>query len=128
MGNGMTKPSILIVDDERAVRAALHRWFDACGYTVDVAEDGVEAVEKCTANTFDAVIMDLEMPRMSGAEALTAIKELQPELPVIVFTGYPGGHERTIYTGAARVLIKPLRLKDLEQEVRSLLEPSRSEG
>ena len=124
MIDGISKPCILIVDDERSVRTALHRWFEACGYLVDVAMDGVEAVEKCTAKLFDAVIMDLEMPRMSGAEALVAIKVLHPELPVIVFTGYPHSQERALYTGAARVLTKPLRLRDLEHEVREVMEIS----
>jgi two-component system response regulator MprA len=124
MSDGISKPSILIVDDERSVRNALHRWFDACGYLVDVAMDGVEAVEKCTSKVFDAVIMDLEMPRMNGGEALSAIKVLQPELPVIVFTGYPHSQERAVYTGAARVLTKPLRLRDLEHEVRAVMELS----
>ena len=121
MGTKAAKPSVLIVDDEQSVRHALQRWFDACGFDVETAADGVEAVEKCSDRSFDTVIMDLEMPRMNGTEAMAAIKVLHPDLPVIVFTGYPGNQEHALYTGAAKVLTKPLRLRDLEREVREIL-------
>ncbi|MBI5093138.1 MAG: response regulator [Candidatus Hydrogenedentes bacterium] len=115
------KPRILIVDDEENIRKALHRWFEISGFDVDTAEDGVAAVELCAGTQYDVVTMDLEMPRMNGKEAIAAIKLLQPDVPILMLTGYPQNSAEVLNCGALKILTKPFRLQELEQEVRSVL-------
>ena len=120
-GEYSVKPRILIVDDESGIRAALSRWFKIRGFEVEEAENGLEAIEKCLENDYDVVTMDLEMPGMGGLEAIVVIKESYPALPIVVLTGYVRDSEAALNNGAAKVLTKPLRLKELEEEVRELL-------
>lgn len=114
-------PRILIVDDEDSIRDALARWFTLRGFEVEKAEDGLVAVEKCVAGSFDVITMDLEMPRLSGVEAIERIRSTHPEIPIIVLTGYPNEADEVLERGAAKVLTKPLRLKDLEEEIKQIL-------
>lgn len=113
--------TILIVDDDRNVREALSRWFVIRGFQVDTAEDGVDAVEKCREQQYDVITLDLEMPRMNGIDALEHIRTLQPNTPVAVLTGYPRDADAAYARGAAKVLVKPMRLTALEEEIRGLL-------
>jgi DNA-binding response OmpR family regulator len=112
---------ILVVDDEKNIRNAIGRWFEAKGFDVDLADDGDAAIEKCTENEYDVVTMDLEMPRMSGTAAITAIKRLHPAVPIIVLTGYFNRADEVMTCGASKVLAKPIRLSELEKEVRAVL-------
>lgn len=113
---------MLVVDDEENIRTALQRWFEASGFEVDSAEDGAEAVQKCATHEYDVVTMDLEMPRMNGVEAIAAIRNLKPQLPVVVLTGFLGRAEEALRHGATKILAKPLSLRRLEEEVRGLLQ------
>ncbi len=117
----MGKPRILVVDDEENIRFALKRWFEVCGFEVDLSEDGLSAVQKCAANDYSIITMDLQMPRMNGTEAIAEIRLYHPDVPIIIFTGYCEDAEEAAYSGATRVLSKPLSLKKLEAEVRNLL-------
>lgn len=120
----MDTPSILIVDDEDTVRTALVRWFTLQGFRVEEAIDGIDAIEKFGAGTFDIVTMDLEMPRMDGLEALREIRNVDAQIPIIIVTGYPHDSDVAMLRGAYKVLQKPLRLRDLEDEVREAIAAS----
>ena len=115
------KPTMLVVDDEPTIRVALERWFTLRGFQVDVASDGEEAVAACLARPYDIVTMDLDMPRMGGLEAMALIHKQQPELPIIVLTGYMRNTGTALGRGAAKVCVKPVRLAKLEMEVREIL-------
>lgn len=117
----MSSYTILIVDDDRNVRDALSRWFEIRGFSVETAEDGIDALDKCRARRFDVITLDLEMPRMNGIDALEHIRALQPGVPVAVLTGYPRDADAAYARGAAKVLVKPMRLTALEEELRELL-------
>jgi len=112
---------MLVVDDEENIRTALQRWFEASGFTVDVAPDGAEALEKCMRAEYDVVTMDLEMPRMDGVEAIAAIRNVCPGVPILVLTGFLGRANEAIRHGATKILAKPLSLRKLEEEVRAIL-------
>ena len=116
------KPRILIVDDERSIREALRRWFRIHGFETEEAVDGIEAVEKCAANQYDVITMDLEMPRMGGIEAIEIIRETRPEAPILVLTGYSRVPSSPALKGVAKILAKPIRLTELEREVRKLVQ------
>lgn len=116
-----TKPRILVVDDEENIRYALNRWFEMSGFDVDTAEDGVVAVEKCRSTRYDVITMDLVMPRMDGSAAIGAIRELNPDVPILVLSGFPDRVSDVTTLGATKILAKPVMLSELEQEIRGLL-------
>lgn len=112
------EPAILIVDDEDSIRSAMVTWFRLRGFRVTEALDGLEAVESCQQHDYDIITLDLEMPRMDGLEALPLLREALPDTPVLVVTGYPRDSEEAIARGATAVLIKPLTMHELEEQVR----------
>ena len=117
----MGKPRLLVVDDEEYIRFALRRWFENCGFEVDLAEDGDVAVTKCRANAYDVITMDLVMPRMNGQTAIRTIRTFNATVPIVVLTAYQERAGDLGTLGATRVLAKPLALHDLETEIRKLL-------
>jgi CheY-like chemotaxis protein len=117
----MSAPTLLIVDDDAQVRDALSRWFELRGFVVDTAVDGYDAIERCREKRFDVITLDIEMPRISGLDALPPIRELLPDARIVVLTGYPRGAEEALARGAVKVLVKPMRLTALEEEIRQAL-------
>jgi DNA-binding response OmpR family regulator len=109
------------VDDEKHVREAIFTWFSEHGFSVQVAENGARAVDLCEEETFDLVIMDLEMPVMKGPAAIQAIRTTLPDLPIIVFSGFSTQTQVAVEMGANLILQKPLGLRELEREVREFL-------
>jgi two-component system, cell cycle sensor histidine kinase and response regulator CckA len=85
-----TAVSVLVVDDEVAVRRFAVRVLQREGYQVAEASDGVEALETVRARgaAFAVVVSDIVMPRVNGVELLQALSESHPELPVILMSGY----------------------------------------
>ena len=84
---------ILLVDDEDAVRNVAARMLRRAGYEVETASDGQEAVDLMRANPArcDVVLLDGNMPRMTGRDAARLIRALRPDLPLILATGYYDG-------------------------------------
>jgi CheY-like chemotaxis protein len=116
---------ILIVDDEPRVRDVFKEFCQITkGVEVEIAENGVDAVDKVKNDDYDLVTMDLIMPEMAGVEAVAKIKELKPQMPVIIITG--NATERLInqagLKGAASLLLKPVRLDDFVDEVTTALQ------
>jgi diguanylate cyclase (GGDEF)-like protein/PAS domain S-box-containing protein len=89
----MTRPSLLVVDDNEANRDVLSRRLGLRGYEVVTAADGADALARVAASTFDLVLLDIQMPQMSGLEVLTRIREThsQVQLPVIMVTAQNDG-------------------------------------
>jgi PAS domain S-box-containing protein len=81
---------ILVVDDEPLVAAYLSELFSLNGYAVDTAADGVEALERLeqAGQRYDLLLTDQTMPRMTGTELIARLRGLQPDLPIILCTGY----------------------------------------
>jgi len=110
-------PRILIVDDEAPIRSLLATAFEKAGYDVRTAPDGPEAVALCAAESFDAVLSDVVMPRMNGHEALTKIKS-DPQLKdILVLILTTSKDESDIIlsklAGASSFLSKPEGFQDL---------------
>jgi two-component system OmpR family response regulator len=112
---------ILIVDDEPAVRCAVDRWLQLRGFETDTANDGAEAVEKCRCNHYEIVTMDLEMPIMSGVEAIQVLKRDFPDLPILVLTGFVNDVERLHGVTVDGILTKPIRMHELESAIRKII-------
>ena len=117
--------SVLIVEDERALAAAVGEALMDAGLTVDHAGDGEEALARMRQKTYDVVICDLKMPRIDGMTLYRAIAAATPALArrVIFVTGDVAGTdaERFLEDSGCRWLAKPFRLADLLRAVRDTL-------
>ena len=82
--------SVLVVDDETAVRRFAVRVLQREGYEVLEAADGLEALEMLRAGqvTVDLIVSDIVMPRMNGVELMQAVAESDPQIPVVLMSGY----------------------------------------
>jgi DNA-binding NtrC family response regulator len=107
--------SILIADDDPAVRGLLRTTLSRCGQTTTEAEDGQVAIELLAASAFEVVITDLTMPRADGFEVLRRARELQPRTPVIVLTAEGSIRDcvSAMKAGAFNFLTKPFNPRDL---------------
>ena len=83
-----TKARILIVDDELVVRDSLGRWFTSEGYAAQPVGSAREALETIQHKEFDIALIDIKMPGMDGMELQARLKEADPDLAVIIMTGY----------------------------------------
>lgn len=111
---------VLLVDDEAEFVEALSIRLENRGLVVDTAANGSEALEKVRDGTFDAIVLDLAMPGMNGIETLEALKDLAPNLQIILLTGH-GNLESGIQAmklGAMDFLEKPVGIDVLLQKIR----------
>ncbi len=112
---GKANGLILLVDDDRAVREVVRDTLSFAGFTVDTAQDGLEAMDKVRQKGFDIILTDLMMPRMDGVELLKQVKQLHPEVNVIIMTGY-GSIETAVEAmknGAEDFITKPANSGEL---------------
>ncbi len=117
---------ILVVDDDRAVRESLRRSLTFNGYSVSLAEDGVEALTTITEERPDAVILDVMMPRLDGLEVCRQLRSTGDDLPILVLTARDSVSERVagLDAGADDYLPKPFALEELLARMRALLRRS----
>ena len=116
--------SILIVDDEAAIRNSLSRYFRLKGYEVETAEDGLDALEKLALKPWQVVISDIMMPRMNGVELLRRIRREFPMTRVIMITGYVTLENALacLRNNADTCIFKPLGdLRELDNAVNSAI-------
>ena len=105
--------SVLVVDDERSIRATLAEFLREDGHVVRTAETALEAIEHIEADAPDVLVTDIVLPRMSGVELLSRVHQRHPQIQVIMITGEP-----TVATAVEAVRQGALRLSleaDIEQ-------------
>jgi CheY-like chemotaxis protein len=90
----MARRKLLCVDDDSGIRKLYKDLFASYGYDVTLASSGREAIKKFLSHRVDAVVTDLEMPGMTGAELASKLKGLRPELPVVLVSGSKSATER----------------------------------
>jgi two-component system response regulator ResD len=121
----------LVVDDEIHQRTVIYHSLRAAGHSVIEAADGEEALRKLKRTKFDAVVLDIMMPRMSGYEVLERIREMpsRADTPVIVVTAKhdPEGVMREMVSGADEHVAKPFLPSELEEVVRKVLKAGRKD-
>ena len=127
----MTEPkeSILLVDDEEAIRCILNRGLAIRGYICDEAEDGEQALEKLESNPSDLVILDINMPGRLGSDVLPDIINRFPETAVIMASGItdPMVMAQCIKDGAQDYINKPFRFEQVLQSVNGTLDKRKVE-
>jgi len=117
---------VLVVDDDEAVRDSLRRSLSFEGYSVRTAVDGVDALAQIEAQPPDAVVLDLQMPRMDGLEMCRHLRAGGHDVPVLMLTARDGTRDRVtgLDVGADDYLPKPFALEELLARLRALLRRS----
>jgi DNA-binding NtrC family response regulator len=122
-----TKGRILIVDDELVVRDSLGKWFTSEGYTARPANGAREALEVIQQAEYDIALIDIKMPGMDGMELQARLKEADPDLTVIIMTGYASVDTavQALKRGAYDYITKPVDPDELSHLVANALEHKR---
>ena len=114
-----TTRTVLVIDDEDLVRDVVARMIEDLGYAAVTAADGILGLELLDRHPIDAVLVDMTMPRMSGAAVVRTLREQRPGLPVILCTGFDRDRHGPVQADA--YLPKPFRIETLEQTLAKLL-------
>jgi two-component system response regulator PilR (NtrC family) len=120
------KTRILVVDDERSMREMLTILLEREGYEAVEAKNGQEALQLFETSLFDLVISDIQMPGINGIELLARIKNLAPEVPVLMITAFATAEQAVdaIKLGAFHYFTKPFINDEIRALVRNALEKS----
>jgi two-component system phosphate regulon sensor histidine kinase PhoR len=115
---------ILVVDDEKYIRELCRDILEAEGYSVEMASNGEEALQKMRQFNFVIYIIDIIMPGIDGLELISRIKKREPLAVIIVTTGFSSieGAVKAVHAGAFQYLSKPLSAPELLQTVKKGLE------
>jgi two-component system nitrogen regulation response regulator NtrX len=119
-----TMPKILVIDDEKPIRDALHNILTAEQYQVDIVENGKKGLEMLAENDYDVVLCDIKMPGMDGLEVMSKANQTQPEVPFILISGH-GTIEiavEAVRKGAYDFISKPPDLNRLLITIRNAVE------
>jgi ATP-dependent Lon protease len=118
---------VLVVDDEEIARTNLEYILRKEGYQVSTAANGLEALEKVRAREFDVVLTDLKMEKMDGIQVLESVKQVAPHTEIIMVTGYAtvSSAVDALKKGAAHYLSKPIKLDELRDTVREIVDKKR---
>ena len=113
---------VLVVEDEASLADALDRGLTQLGYEVEVAGDGVEALEKTGAASYDVVCLDLNLPRLDGIEVCRRLRAGRFSGGIIMLTARSGIRERVagLDEGADDYLVKPFAFSELAARIRAL--------
>jgi PAS domain S-box-containing protein len=117
--------TVLLVDDEEAVLEVGQELLEAMGYTVLTAKDGKEAIEvyRKNRNNIDIVVLDVVMPRTGGGEAYDRMKEINPDIKVLLSSGFSidGEASEILERGCNSFIQKPFTMKELSGEIGAIL-------
>ncbi|PIC70379.1 response regulator [Sporosarcina sp. P16b] len=113
---------VLVVDDEDILRMLLADTLEFEGFQVEEAEDGVEALEKIQSTSYDAILLDYMMPRMTGLELLERLQPLELTTPIIMLTAkaQQADQDVALAKGASYFVPKPFSPNELAELVKSL--------
>jgi DNA-binding NtrC family response regulator len=122
----MTELTILIVDDDPEMRALLAEFLSQEGYIVEESTTGAEALIRLRKECFSAIIIDKNMPGLSGLDLLPGLRTICPETPIILITAFGDAatYMEALEKGAYEYLFKPFRMEEILQVLRRAL-PSR---
>lgn len=117
---------ILVVDDEPSIRSLLGETLRIAGFNPAMASDGKSALEEIRMRKFDLILLDINMPRISGFETLKEIRRIQPDLPVIVLSARQEKSDviEGFRVGADDYISKPFDLEELIMRIKSVIRRS----
>ncbi len=118
-----SKPTLLVVDDEQVICQACQRIFARQGYEVEVSTDSPQGLAWATERDYGAILLDIKMPRMDGIEFLEKLRAKNPDVPVLIMTGYPSvpNAAAAIRLGAADYVTKPFTPEEITRAVQRVI-------
>lgn len=113
---------LLVVEDEAALCSSIAEGLRLDGYEVDTCQDGLEALELCGVETYDLILLDLNLPGLDGMEVLRRLRQGDGETPVLILSARGQLQDKVsgLDAGANDYLTKPFHFEELEARVRSL--------
>ena len=116
----MTKPAILIVEDERKLSRVLQLELDYENYTTEIADNGKEALRLIEEKDWDLVLLDIMLPELSGMEVLRRIRRTDEFTPIILLTARDQVHDKVsgLDLGANDYITKPFQIEELLARIR----------
>jgi two-component system, NtrC family, response regulator HydG len=119
----MSKGRILIVDDDPVVRDSLSRWFESEDFETGACDGGASALRELGQRSYEVALLDIKMPGIDGIELQQRLHELEPDMPVIIMTGYATVETavRALKNGAYDYITKPFDPDDLVRLVERAL-------
>ncbi|MFC1592170.1 response regulator [Thermodesulfobacteriota bacterium] len=123
VGDVMKNLKILVVDDDKTIRALLEKKLTKMGHAIIVAENGSQAIDRLVENTFDLVLTDLKMPGIDGIGVLEAVKQKNDLTQVIMVTAYASLDTaiQAMQIGAADYLNKPINFDELSMRLDKII-------
>ena len=114
---------VLLVEDDRKVASLVRKGLEAEDYAVDVAQDGEEGQFMAAEYDYDIVILDVNLPRVSGLAVLKEIRSRRPHLPILLLTSHNRVEDRVrgLDLGSDDYLTKPFSFSELSARVRAIL-------
>lgn len=114
---------ILIIEDEKKIASFLKRGFKEEGYAVDLAHDGIEGEFLAATNEYDAIILDIMLPKLDGVKLCKSLREKKITTPIIMVTAKDAVSDKVkgLDSGADDYLTKPFAFEELLARVRALL-------
>lgn len=118
-----SQKKILLVDDEAEFVTTLAERLEIRGFKAEAATSGKQALEFIKDRNFDAAILDVKMPGMDGLQVMKKIRELHPDVPIILLTGYGSTDDgvQGVNKGAFDYLMKPLDIEELISKIQEAL-------
>jgi excisionase family DNA binding protein len=116
------QPTVLVVDDDPGLQSMFKLFLKKQGFSRLVVGTGKEAVAAMQKQKFDLCFLDLQLPDFTGDEVYAQAKEIQPDLPFVIITGFPDSQmlDNILQHGPVTVLKKPLEVEKLQQTLRML--------
>ena len=117
---GSGQPSVLVVDDDSGVQGTFKLFLKKAGLSRVIVSNGEEALTALQKQKFDFCFLDLVLPDIQGDEIFRQAREIDPDLPVVIITGYPDSEilDRILKHGPVSVLKKPLKVEQLAQALK----------
>lgn len=112
----------MLIDDDEMVRGTTTRMLESLGYAVLLGVDGQEGLEvfEQERDKIALVLLDWALPKMSGREVLDEMRAINPDVKVVIFTGYT--EDRAEFTPASAIIQKPIHLEEIERAIRAVLD------
>jgi len=116
------QPTVLVVDDDLGIQDLFRTFLKQIGFSRVVVGTAIEAIKSLRKQKFDLMFLDLQLPDAPGDQVYKTAKQIDPDLNVIVITGYPDSEilDRILQVSPVTVLKKPLKVEQLNQTVKIL--------
>ncbi|HSJ04390.1 MAG: response regulator, partial [Verrucomicrobium sp.] len=116
------QPTVMVVDDDPALQALFKQFLKKAGFGRLVVGSGAEAINLARKQKFDFVFLDLKLPDIPGDEVYMQLKDIHPDLPIVVITGYPDSEilSKILSSGPVTVIKKPIEFEQLNKAVKQL--------